>query len=114
MSIKEQLLELAKTARKLVPLTIDGVGKVCVREISARQRDEIDAGRYDEQGEPVSGHRARVIVACVCNEDGTDLFTPADVGKINELPEQVFGLLFSACEKVNGVKQRDLDAALKN
>lgn len=95
---------------KLEAVEVPGLGTVHVRESSAGERD-----RFEEVSSknPHSNFRARLVAASACDEQGTLLFSSADIPTLNAIPSSHLEPLIDAALKVNGMRAEDVEAAKK-
>ena len=83
---REKLLALKPSVKKI---EVDGVGTMFVKSLDELTRSRRIAEMYDDKGKldrTVSEQRrARIIIDQVCEEDGTPMFTNADLKEILKL-----------------------------
>ena len=72
-----------------------------VREMSSLARDIWEVKLQKSVTNEDSGLRSALIIACVCNEDGTPVFTDKDQAKLDALPISRTRDLASICHKHN-------------
>lgn len=103
MSLKEKLLA-KRSELKTIKVDIDGE-TAYVREMTAAQRADIDAKLYGSgqlTAKKYAENRFREVICCVCNEDGTPVFTENDMQAVQDMPLHTFQLLHKAVREVNG------------
>jgi hypothetical protein len=116
MATKEQLAKIPlKQEHVPLPELGDGV-TVLVSELDGRAYEQLEEADYpaNREGKPTfqwSGHRARWIAACVRNDDGTPMYTTADLPQVETLPEHVKAALFKAARRLNGHAQAEETAS---
>lgn len=111
MLSRESLL-LALKALPSEDVTVSG-GAVRVRGLSAKERDEYEASCWQGRGEKrdlnFKNLRAKLIVRSVVNEDGTRMFSDADVDLVGDLNAKDADALFSAAQRLSGLTKADVD-----
>lgn len=84
------------------------------RRLQGQEMDAIRAGLSDMLGhvneEKQSTYRARLVSACLIDEDG-QTFLPAEVGT---WPDGLLSALTKACNEVNGIGAKAVKVAEKN
>ncbi len=87
---------------------VEGFGEpVYVRAMTVAERDSFEAATVARKS--TVGFRARLVVACVCREDGSRVFSPADVPKIEAVSSAALDPIVNACLAVNAMRQGDAD-----
>jgi hypothetical protein len=77
--------------------------------MTLREKDKFESEwiTFDNDGKPVRNQdnvRAKLIVKCVCDEEGKRIFKDEDADDIvGNLPAGIMDSLFKACQKVNGM-----------
>lgn len=89
-------------------------GEVIVRGMSGFQRDRFEqaliASRKGKGKHAVIENlRARLVAASVVNEDGSRMFTDAEVEQLGQVNALTLTKLFSAAQRVNGLSDEDVD-----
>jgi hypothetical protein len=90
---------------------------VFVREMTAKQRGEIELGRLNKKGKPdidkihdrSRNFRAIVAVATCCDANGNLIFQPEDVQWLTEKPLKVLDRICKAALKINGLSDDDVE-----
>lgn len=108
-------LESADSVRQVVPVDVpEWGGRVHVRELTALERDRLDAAYYQEGGtEPdVTDYRARVVALTLCRADGTPYFSPgpAAVQTIARKSAAAVRRVFNVAARLNKLRKEDADA----
>lgn len=93
-------------------------GSVIVRGMTAKSRTAFEKQFQLSNGKPnktkIAEIRERLVVACVCGEDGNTLFTEADIPSIGEMPASVIERLVGVSQKLCGMTQQDVEVLSKN
>jgi len=88
-------------------------GKVTVRELTGAQRDAFEEGCYTGRGkdrrESFGNLRARLVALSIVGEDGHRMFGPADVEALGELGAAGLDRVFSACQRLSGLSNKDVE-----
>lgn len=89
-------------------------GRVWVRTMTARERDQLDAWAVAAQmaGEP--NQRAQVAVICCCDEAGKRLFTEADIPDLAKKAAKPMERISEAAAKLNYIGFKSAKALEKN
>ena len=88
---------------------------VFVRELSAKDRGELEAPRYTKKGQPdvakmyerAINFRARLAAATCCDADGNLIFRPEDVTLLTQKPVKVLIRICDAAIKLNALNEDD-------
>jgi len=79
-------------------------GEVCVRELTAGERDRWDAWQIDHTGpERFADLRARLLIMCVCDESGARIFGDDDVQRVSGLPAVVLTRIWNVAVSLAGL-----------
>lgn len=90
---------------------------VWLRELTLGERDEFEALQM-KRGEDGSitmetrGLKARLIILCACEEDGSPIFTMEDEALVNGLGAATMETIFAACQRINRMRKEDVDSPL--
>ena len=96
---------------KTEDVEVPGMGMVRVRMLTAGERDRLEVA---SQGKGKEGVRARVVVASAVAEDGSPLFTYADVDRLSGLPAYVIEPIVNAAVRLNAMAPGDIENLEKN
>lgn len=80
-------------------------GSVFVRTMSAGERDRFEAAHLKS---PERDFRARLAVACVCDEAGKPVFTAEDVPSLSSKSGAALTRIFEAASKLNRMNKEDV------
>lgn len=89
---RDTILTVAKPRIEKVEMPEWG-GDVYVREMSALERDQFDM----HLAEDMNVRRARGFITCVCDEQGTPLFSERDLSAVQAMPS---GPVDRCCEVI--------------
>lgn len=85
-------------------------GDVCMREITAGQRDQWDAWQIEHDGAArYQDIRARLLVLTICDEQGVRLFSDADIDIVSSLPANAIERLWSTACRLVGLRPEDVE-----
>lgn len=88
-------------------------GKLRVRGLTGRQRDEfetsITVGKGKNQEINTKNARAKLVVLCVVDESGNQLFTSADVIALGQKSASALQRVFDLCRKLSGLSEDDME-----
>lgn len=87
--------------------TIEGVGNVCVRQVSVRESDDI---REKSKDAAANEFGLRLVIASLVDEGGAPLLTLAELPSLQAAADATMAKLVEAVLEVNGYKK----AALPN
>ena len=100
--------------REVVPVPEWG-GDVLVRGATAEEadayQDSLSRTKMDEDGktrieEHYENAKARFIVNCIINEDGTRMFTPAEVEKLGKKSAVAINRIYQVAARLSGTTKR--------
>jgi hypothetical protein len=101
---------------KVVPLA-DG-NQVRIRNLTELEKAEFEASVLTDKGDLSSRllrkHRMRLIVACVCDDQGNQVLTDADLPAIGAKDGAITTQLADECRKHCGFDASDLEDLVKN
>jgi hypothetical protein len=108
MLTKEQIL-----GNKLKVLKVDVPewgGEVCVRELTAKEQDDIN--QIVNKGETISNSKLAQMV--LCDENGVQLFTDKELAELEKLSGNVLGRVLIASAKLSGADENTIQELQKN
>ncbi len=114
MNLKERILAAQDLTSE--PVTVPEWGEtVTVRVMTGADRDSLTSSMRDSAGNvDLMKYRARLLVRCLVNEDGTTMFSEAEIDALNAKSSIALDRLFAVADRINGVKPDAVDAAEKN
>lgn len=99
---------LAALAATITSPTIEGVGQVNLRQVTVAENDAIRAAVSDTA--PRSEFGLRLLVASLINDDGSPVFTEADLPALAQSAGRKVDALVDAVLKANGYAANAADA----
>lgn len=89
-------------------------GKVLVKMLSGRERDEFEASMMsmNKQGQPVDNRknaRARLVQLAVVHPDGRPYFTKHDIRTLGELPAAGLQRIFNKVQEMSAISEEDME-----
>lgn len=87
-------------------------GDVRVKTLTGAERDQYEAESVKMEGNrrKMTGNlRARLVALTAINEDGTPMFTRADVMKLGQKSAAALERVFEVAAKLNGMTEEDMD-----
>lgn len=81
-------------------------GEVCVRGLTARERDQFEASIGSSAN--LDNLRARLVVLSVCDENGDRLFKDSDAIELGKKNAQVVNRLFDIARSMSGMSDQDV------
>lgn len=105
--------------REDVPIPELGEGAVIpVWGMTARERTAFEKSFTGKQGQTLDARiaefRERLVVACCRNDDGSQIFTPADVSEIGQKRADVIERIVNAAQRLSGMTKGDIEDTVKN
>jgi len=90
-----------------------------MRSMTAREKDDFEASVLTDELDKVDDERlktakARLVIACVCDEKGSPLFTDADLDRVRGLDSKVIEIIHRQVNSHVGFDRGDLERLLKN
>jgi hypothetical protein len=105
---------LAADDKKMVEVNVpEWGGTVNVRVMSGTERDRFEAEFVGDK-KSVDMVRAKLVAKCLCDEDGTRLFTEQEIPELGEKSAAVLDRLFSTCMKLNRFTKDDVEEMAGN
>ena len=90
-------------------------GEVYVRSFGGEARDSWE-GEQAQLYQADKGHqnfRARLVVACVCDQDGNLLFKPQDAKWLGTKNAKALDRIFEVAKRLNGIGEAEIDELKK-
>ncbi len=88
-------------------------GQVWIRCMTAAETETYLTIRGKSE-EAISGVRALLLTHTVCTEDGSLMFGPEDVGRLNDQPNRIIERLAIKALSVNGMDEGVVERLVKN
>ncbi len=94
-------------------------GGLYVRGLTAAERDRLETSLLNAKGEPqtakLENYRARMIVACAVNEDGTPVFKGnADAIALGNKSASAINRVVDVARRLSGMTDEDVEELTKN
>lgn len=89
-------------------------GAVCLREMSAADRDQLEQWIATESSKKKALHnvRARVAWYVLCDEEGNRIFKDVkDIEELGQLPAEALDQVFEKAKSMNGLFEADGEVA---
>lgn len=115
---KDFIMALAATL-PVEAVNVPGVAQpISVRGLTAGERDAFEAACFVGRGASREMNfvnlRARLLVKCICNSDGTRLFEDGELEKVAALPAKVIDPLFEVAQRLSGMGAKDVESLSGN
>lgn len=107
MSFRDELF--AQPAERTIESVETPAGKTFVRSLMAGEKDKFDRAAHQR-----GRFRARLIVACCCDEGGNPIFNEADIPRLDDMPVPLIEPIVDAAIRVNRMSPEDAEAIRKN
>ncbi len=88
-------------------------GDVCVRMMTSAARDRLEAEMAAFRGD-MTNFRARLLVRCLCDEQGNQLFKDSDAVALGEKSAAALNRLFNVATELNNFTAAEVEAIEKN
>ena len=113
-TLKERILAAQDLTSE--PVSVPEWGEtVKVRVMTGADRDSLTASMRDGSGNvDLMKYRARLLVRCIVNDDGSTMFSESEIDALNAKSSIALDRLFSVADRLNGVKPDAVEAAEKN
>ncbi len=112
--LKSDFFAAYRKAAKVLPVDLPGGRRVHVRELSAKDKSQLEYDFYVKKDGALLSIRERLVVLCACDEHGERMFDDADVKAVAELPASVLDPIVEAARKLNGFDLASPEDARKN
>lgn len=111
---KADFLAAAEKPREIEPIDVPQLGgTVYVRAMTGIERDAWEKSLVVIRGKKVTPStdnvRARLLVRCLCGEDGALLFGEGDALALGGLPASILAPLYDKAQKLNGVGDAEIE-----
>ena len=109
----------AQTAMPEREVEIPSLGDtIRVRGMSSAERDAYEESMISVRGKraevKMALARARLLVVCLLNPDGSQMFLPGDVKLIGDLPAALVEPAYEAAQELSGMTEEDIEDLAKN
>lgn len=93
-------------------------GTVRIRALNSAERDAFEQSITQFRGNDVdlkmNNIRAKLVAMAAIDEEGNKLFTLQEAEKLGKKSAVVMDKLFQVAQELSGMRQQDLDDAIKN
>ena len=109
---KDQILKAddLKTSIEDVP---EWGGKVKIKQMTGSERDAFEQATYRKNGKDyevnMKDMRARLCASCIIDDKGVRIFDDADIVELSKKSAIVLDRLFTACQELNSLSQKDVE-----
>lgn len=111
---KEEILK-AKDADTVVVNVPKWGGDVIVSTMTGNARDRFESSIVGKNGGMnMQNIRAKLVAACVVDEDGKLLFTQDDIVALSKKSSVALDKVFNAAQKLNAISDDDVEELAKN
>lgn len=105
---------LAADDLALVPVNVkEWGGTVYIRVVSVGEMERYQR-EFSEKKEKMEDWRSKLLVRCLCDKDGKQLFTADQIEKLSAKSVKVVARLFDLAMKHNAVTEKDVEELAKN
>lgn len=117
---REQILGAKDLLVEVVDVPEWGEGaQVRVRGLTARERDDYEAGMLTFRGKKdpdvnMRDARARMIVMAVCDENGNRMFTDQDLNALAKRSAIPMDRLYTVAVRLSGITKEEIEEITKN
>jgi len=99
----------------ITTVNISGLGEVCIRAMTLRERDSYEKASVDGGGKLPSDFRSQYLSRCLCDIDGKLMFPGLEgVETLQALDASIGSRLFDAAIKHNRMTETDIQDLAKN
>ena len=99
----------------ITTVNISGLGEVCIRAMTLRDRDSYEKASVDGGGKLPSDFRSQYLSRCLCDIDGKLMFPGLEgVETLQALDASIGSRLFDAAIKHNRMTETDIQDLAKN
>jgi hypothetical protein len=89
-----------------------------IRTMSGTERDAFEDETYKINGKSIElnrqNARARLVVKCLCDENGTRALQDNQVNELGQVPADILDKLYSVALNANGFTAKDVEDITKN
>ena len=89
-------------------------GMLTIRTLTGAERDEWESAFVNQDKINMRGLKARLIQLTVMNGDGQQMFTKADLQKLNSKSASVIDRIFEVSQRLSGLTKKDVDELVGN
>ena len=89
-------------------------GTLTVRTLTGIERDEWESAFVNQDKIAIRGLKARLVQLTTMNGDGQQMFTKADLQKINSKSASVIDRIFQVSQRLSGLTKEDAEEMVEN
>lgn len=108
---RDEILQAVDIKKELVEVPEWG-GSVWVRGMTGADRDRFESSVIEMRGSKQTLHlddmRAKLCSACICDEEGKLLFTPADVKALSAKSATALNRVFAIAQRLSGIGEEEV------
>ena len=98
--------------RRFAECEVEGFGKFRVQNVSAGEQNKLNRANYSKAGQVLTGQmlkvNARMLVACIVDEEGSPVFTELDVDNLLNLDAAIFDKVVNCCSEHCGFNEEEV------
>lgn len=110
---RSAILEAADVKKETVEVPEWG-GSVYVRVMTGTDRDLFESSMYLKGDDRLINLRAHLCALTICNEDGTRLFSDADIEALGKKSGEALDRVFKTAQRINGLSGEEVAEIEKN
>jgi len=111
---RQSFLDFAKGVVRKQEVEIAGYGKVFIRVLKARDRDNYEGAIAGGDKFNFDNFRSKLVALCFCDAQGNRFFSDSEVNLLGELPADLVNQLFTVAQELNGFTTKAVEQAEKN
>jgi len=119
---KEQIRDFNDLKRQEVQVEAWGNGTIIVREPTSKERDDYEqgllvakrVGKSMEVTPNFTNAKAKLVVKCAINDDGTRMFKDSDAEWLGDKSANAIAQIVEVIERLGRMSQKDIDELTEN
>ena len=89
-------------------------GTLTIRTLTGAERDEWESAFVNQDKIDIRGLKSRLVQLTTMNGDGQQMFTKADLQKINSKSASVIDRIFQVSQRLSGLTKEDAEEMVEN
>ena len=89
-------------------------GTLTIRTLTGAERDEWESAFVNQDKIDIRGLKSRLVQLTTMNGDGQQMFTKADLQKINGKSASVIDRIFQVSQRLSGLTKEDAEEMVEN
>ena len=89
-------------------------GTLTIRTLTGAERDEWESAFVNQDKIDIRGLKSRLVQLTTMNGDGQQMFTKADLQKINGKSASVIDRIFQVSQRLSGLTKEDAEELVEN